>query len=129
MSYSSFLSNEPDFYSVSSADPSSDLLAGTEAFPDAESAWFWCVKTSEAIHAGARLEPGRATTPRPCEAVDIQTVVLRLARQKILSAAHIKALATYGPRQMRPRSTPSAALWQQAMQRITPVLQQKGIVQ
>ena len=125
MSHSSFLANEPDFYSDSS-------LSSTEygqPFADAESAWFWCVQTSEAIHSGARLEAGRATTPRPCEAVDIQTVVLRLARQKILSDAHVKALVTYGPRQMRPRRPIPNALWQQAMQRITPALQQKGIIQ
>lgn len=125
MSHLSFLCNEPDFYS----DSRFEATEGTEAFPDAESAWFWCVQTSEAIHSGARLEPGRATTPRPCEAVDIQTVVLRLARQKVLTDAHVRALVTYGPRQSRPKHKIPNALWQQAMQRITPALKQKGIIQ
>lgn len=127
MSHSSFLCSEPDFYSDSYHSTGSDET-GTP-FPDAEAAWFWCVQTSDAIHSGARLERGRATTPRPCEAVDIQTVVLRLARQNVLSAAHVKALVTYGPHQTRPGHKIPAVLWQQAMQRITPVLQQKGIIQ
>jgi hypothetical protein len=120
MSHSSFLSNEPDFYS--------DLCAETRPFPDAESAWFWCVQTSEAIHSGARLEPGKATTPRPCEAVDIQKVVLRLADEKILNEGHVKALVTFGPRHMRPSQKIPSMLWQQAMERLTPVLQHKGII-
>jgi hypothetical protein len=123
MSHISFFHEESDFYSALSGSDSE-----TVPFNDAESAWFWCVQTSEAIHSGARLTAGRATTPRPCEAVDIQKVVINLARDKILSESHVKALCTYGPRKMRPSKTVPAALWQQAMQRITPVLQQKGIV-
>jgi hypothetical protein len=120
MSQSSFLFEYTDFYS--------DLASEAQPFSDAESAWFWCVQTSEAIHSGARLEPGRATTPRPCEAVDIQKVVLRLADEKILNEGHVKALVTYGPRQIRPNNKIPAMLWQQAMDRLTPVLQHKGIV-
>jgi hypothetical protein len=120
MSHSSFLSAEPDFYS--------ELAYETQPFPDAESAWFWCVQTSEAIHSGARLSAGHATTPRPCEAVDIQTVVLRLARDKVLSDAHVNAMVKYGPRQLRPAQNTYGILWQQAMERITPILQHKGIV-
>ena len=120
MSHSSFFSAEPDFYS--------DLTFQTQPFPDAESAWFWCVQTSEAIHSGARLQAGKATIPRPCEAVDIQTVVLRLARDKILNDAHVKALVTYGPRQLRPTQKTYGILWQQAMERMTPILQHKGII-
>lgn len=125
MSHSSFLCNEPDLYS----DSPENIWENTQPFADAEAAWFWCVQTSEAIHSGARQEHGLATTPRPCEAVDIQTVVLRMARQNVLSPAHVKALVTYGPRHTRPTQKISNALWQQAMQRLTPVLQQKGIIQ
>ena len=120
MTHSSFLANEPDFYS--------ELPYETQPFSDAESAWFWCVQTSEAIHSGARLEAGKATTPRPCEAVDIQTVVLRLARDKILNDAHVNALVTYGPRQLRPTKPTHSIFWHQAMERLTPILQHKGIV-
>ncbi|MDB5477998.1 MAG: hypothetical protein JWM96_493 [Alphaproteobacteria bacterium] len=120
MSHSYFLSDEPSFYSNDSDN--------AEPFPSAEAAWFWCVQTSEAIHSGARLKPGRATTPRPCEAVDIQKVVLRLADKKILTKAHVRAMVAYGPRHLRPSQKIHAAAWSQAMERLTPYLQQKGIV-
>ncbi len=123
MSHVSFLSSDTDFYSGLS-----DSADAAQPFQTAEAAWFWCVQTSEAIHSGARQTAGRATTPRPSEAGDIQKVVFNLARDKILTESHIKALCTYGPRKMRPSKTVPAALWQQAMQRMTPILQHKGIV-
>lgn len=124
MSHSSFLSDVSGFYS----EPSHESLENTQPFKDAESAWFWCVQTSEAIHSGARLEPGRATTPRPCEAVDIQKIVLRLARENVLTPNHVKAMVDYGPRQERPSRPLPNFYWQQAMETLTPLFQQKGIV-
>jgi len=118
MSQSFFLSNEPSLYPE---------IPDSEPFHDAEAAWFWCVQTSEAIHSGARMEPGLGT-PRPCEAVDIQKVVLRLADQKQLNAHHVDALVKYGQRQLRPTRLPAAHYWHQAMHRMTPILQRKGII-
>lgn len=104
-------------------------LLGTQPFPDAESAWFWCLETSEAVHNGARLRAGMGAVSRPCEPVDIQNVVLRLARQQLLNNAHLRALCLYGQQQLRPKHTNTdAVLWHQAMQRMTPVLQRKGII-
>ena len=119
MSHVSFLCNEPSLYNA---------FDDSQPFDDAEAAWFWCVQTSEAIHSGARLQPGMASTSRPCEAVDIQKVVLRLADQKLLNAKHIEALVTYGPRHLRPSQPLPALYWHQAMQRMTPILQRKGII-
>jgi len=110
--------------------PSRDIwLAGTTAFPDAEAAWFWCLETSEAVHNGARLRAGMGAVSRPCEPVDIQTVVLRLARQRLLNDAHLRALCFYGQQQIRPSRPDDIWLWQQAMDRLTPILQRKGIIQ
>ncbi len=99
-------------------------------FPDAEEAWFWCVSTTEARYGGARQQAGMTETPRPCEAVDIQKVVLRLADQKLLRLPHLKTLAHYGRIQLRPsgKKQRDTILWTQAMQRLTPPLQRKGIV-
>lgn len=107
---------------------SSQTIPGTTPFPDAESAWFWCLETAEAAHNGARLRAGMGAVSRPCEPVDIQTVILRLARQQLLNDAHLRTLAAYGRRQMRPSRENDAKLWQQAMNRLTPPLQRKGIV-
>lgn len=108
----------------------SKWLSGTVAFADAEAAWFWCLETSEAVHSGARLRAGMGAVTRPCEPVDIQNVVLRLARQQLLNNAHLRALCTYGPQHMRPEEdTHDSYLWEQAMNRMTPILQRKGIIQ
>lgn len=104
-------------------------LAGTQPFPDAESAWFWCLETTEAVHSGARMRAGMGAVSRPCEALDIQNVVLRLVRQQLLTTAHLRTLCVYGQRQMTPSFFSSdALLWQQALDRMTPILQQKGII-
>ena len=103
-------------------------LAETQPFPDAEAAWFWCLETAEAVHSGARLRAGMGAVSRPCESVDIQNVVLRLVRQQLLNDAHLRTLCTYGRQQMRPGNPADAWLWQQAMNRMTPPLQRKGII-
>ena len=123
MSHSSFLAGEPDLYAASF-----EPLPGTVPFADAESAWFWCVETSDAIHGGARLRAGMGSTPRPCEAVDIQKIVIRLNHDRILSDKHIDAMVRYGQRQTRPVRMPDTHVWQQAMARLTPALQRKGII-
>ena len=123
MSHSSFLSGDPDLYTTFF-----DPLPGTTPFADAESAWFWCVETSDAIHNGARLRAGMSRTPRPCEAVDIQQIVIRLSREQILDDRHIDALVRYGQRQTRPTRMPDTHHWHQAMTRLTPELQRRGII-
>ena len=131
MSHSSFLCNDPSVF----AEPHDQTrLNGETPFDDAETAWFWCIRVSDAIHSGARTSQhvtpsawGSAT--RPCEAVDIQKVVLRMAHQKILTDRHINVLSLYGKRRTRPAANSTARLyWQQAMNHLTPALQRKGIV-
>jgi hypothetical protein len=106
-----------------------EQAAGTK-FTNAEEAWFWCVRATEARHGGARPRAGMASTPRPCEAVDIQNVLLRLARHNILTDAHLGLLGRYGRLQLRPGSKTAhdLKLWQQAMDRLGAALRQKGIV-
>lgn len=119
MSHISFLSNEYSFYDDSPL---------TYAFADAEAAWFWCVKTSEAIHGGAQMRGGASTMPRPCEAVDTQKIVLRLAREKILTDRQVAVLVKYGAQWKRPTHRTDSLLWKQAMTKMTPILQHKGII-
>lgn len=131
MSHSSFLCNDPSVFMDS---PHPQSVNGEIPFHDAEAAWFWCVQVSDAIHSGARNHPDTTpsawgSTKRPCEAVDIQKVVLRLAQQKILTDRHINVMTRYGKRHLRPAGNSNAHLyWQQAMNHLTPVLQRKGII-
>lgn len=144
MSHSSFLCNDPSIYAA--MPPSgTDNHAGINETPfdDAESAWFWCVRVSDAIHNGARTgnaaqnmhatriynNSAWGSASRPCEAVDIQKIVLRLSQENILTERHINVLSLYGKRRLRPAANSKARLyWQQAMNHMTPVLQRKGIV-
>lgn len=130
MSHSSFLCNDP---SVFAENPASDTVLSEVPFDDAESAWFWCVRTSEAIHSGARtgryINSTWGSASRPCEAVDIQNIVLRLSRQNTLTERHIRVLSLYGKRNLRPAPHSKARFyWEQAMSSMTPVLQRKGII-
>ncbi len=130
MSHSSFLCNEPSVFAMT---PSPDGSIHEIPFDDAEAAWFWCVRISDAIHSGARagryINTAWGSAQRPCEAVDIQNVVLRLSHQKILTDRHVRVLSLYGKRNLRPAANTGARVyWQQAMNHMTPVLQRKGIV-
>mgnify|MGYP006427955061 CR=1 FL=1 len=100
-------------------------------FDDAEQAWFWCIQAREAQIHGARLAKGMGEAPRPCEPLDILTVVDRLYRRRDLDAAHLRVLATYGQQVLRPdhlRQNRAAKLWDEAFATLTPPLRAKGIV-
>lgn len=126
MSRSSFLCGAPSLFDAEDQ--------AVIPFDSAEAAWFWCVRVSDAIHAGARsggfINSDWGSRFRPCEAVDIQSVVLRLSRNRILDRNHVRVLGFYGKRRLRPPSSSRNAcrLWFEAMDRLTPVLQQKGII-
>lgn len=103
-------------------------------FADAEEAWFWFVTAQTAKNEGARYVSGQSVMPRPCEPNDILKVVDRLYRNRRLLRDHLLVLRHYGLRNMPPdwrRTKEQRAhhLWKQAMERIEPVLQSKGIVQ
>ena len=125
MSHASFLCGDPSVF-----DPAESALV---PFDSAEDAWFWCVRASEAIHAGARsgspINSDWGSRYRPCEAVDVQNVVLRLSRRHILNPHHVRVLSLYGKRRLRPPFASHARhLWFEALHHMTPILQRKGII-
>lgn len=111
----------------------SDTLIG-EAFPTSSACWFWCIACLDARRDGARFEAGKST-PRPCEPDDVLREVVRLVTRRRLRRAHLRILMLYG----RQRCAPSrhaggeeagfAVLWDEALDRLTPLLRAKGIVQ
>jgi hypothetical protein len=105
----------------------------SEPFPTVEEAWFWCVQSRSAQVQGARIAAGRGDRPRPCEPLDILTVVDRLYRRHRLMAEHMQVLAIYGRRLLRPdpdarRERRAAWLWDEALKILEPTLRDKGIV-
>lgn len=105
----------------------------TTPFDSAEEAWFWFIQAQAARDDGARFSAGQGTFPRPCEPVDILKVVDRLYRQRRLLMDHLLVLRHYGRRLMAPdarriKEAKAFKLWSEALERMTPTFERKGIV-
>ena len=106
----------------------------TMAFSCAEEAWFWFIQAQAARNDGARFSVGLGLVARPCEPIDILKVVDRLYRQRRLVMDHLLVLRHYGRRLMPPdarrvKEVRAHGLWVEALERMTPILERKGIVQ
>lgn len=105
-----------------------DAARSPEPFPDAEQAWFWTMASLRARHDGAVRRSG-AGRPRPCEPDDVIRCLDQLYRRRRIDLAHGMALRIWGERQVAPRAEHrDAALWREAMDRLSWVLRNKGIV-
>ncbi len=105
----------------------------TVAFATAEEAWFWGMQCLAARADGARYRAGLAALARPCEPDDLLVSLETLVRAGRLRAAHIRTLFAYGrklaaPDARRGDETQAARLWDEALDRLTTPLRQKGIV-
>lgn len=113
--------------------PRTQRADNTTPFDSVESAWFWFMAAHEAKLSGARFTAGKATTPRPCEPVDILKAVDRLRRNRRLTRDHLYVMAHYGRRKCAPNPTLAKEqkgyiLWAQAMNRLSQPLCRKGIL-
>ncbi|CAA7627412.1 hypothetical protein [Magnetospirillum sp. SS-4] len=102
-------------------------------FSSAEEAWLWYARCQIARDEGVRYTAGLADIPRPCEPDDIAREVGRLHRGRRLRPGHLRVLGRFGGRLTAPDpqgdATPGeAALWDEAMDRLTTPLRHKGIV-
>ena len=114
--------------------PKSSSGADIQAFDSAEEAWFWFIQAQSAKNDGARVSAGQGLLTRPCEPVDILKVVDRLYRQRRLLMDHLLVLRHYGRRLMAPdarraKEVKAHNLWVEALERMTPILERKGIVE
>ena len=101
-------------------------------FDSAEQAWFWFVRCQMVRRDGARL-PTSGCMGRPCDPDDIYVALLALQRRAVLHESHLNILGRYGlrghPPDPRCREEAAAAkLWDEALDRLTTVLRDKGIV-
>lgn len=102
-------------------------------FDNTEEAWLWFILAQEARNDGAQCRSGLGLAARPCEPADILQCLDRLYRNRRVSMDHLLVLRHYGKRQMPPepsraKEARAAALWQEALERLEPVLVRKGIV-
>lgn len=102
-------------------------------FNTTEEAWFWFIQAQAARSEGARFSAGLGTVTRPCEPMDILKVLDRLYRQRRVLMDHLLVLRHYGRRLMppdprRPKEMRAHSLWVEALERLHPLLERKGIV-
>jgi hypothetical protein len=103
----------------------------TEAFRDAEQAWFWTMGALAARRDGTGR--GGGGTPRPCDPDDVVKCLDGLYRQRRIDLLHARILRIWGERQTAPDPTyagerADAKLWREAMDRLEWPLRVKGIV-
>jgi len=100
-------------------------------FRDGEALWFWFV-SSQRIRDGLRR--GRESDTRPCELIDIETLVTRLYLSGKLSADQLDAMKEYGGRRRAPNQhvwaeNRAAGLWSAAMRTLTFAAAARGWVE
>lgn len=104
-----------------------------EPFANAEEAWLWYARCQISRLDGVRFTADAGEVPRPCDPDDIYRAVDGLYRTKVLDRGHIGVLGRFGRRLVPPDpwggDTPAeAALWDEALDRLTTILRGKGIV-
>ena len=102
-------------------------------FKSVEEAWFWFIAAQQARNDGARYVAGIGTIRRPCEPVDILKVLDTLYRKRRLLRDHLLVLRHYGRRYMAPdlrrvKEQRAHYIWREALDRISPILEKKGII-
>jgi hypothetical protein len=105
----------------------------TEPFDSAETAWFWFQRARQARAEGARLDGDPLAAARPCDPDDIARAVRRLTVAGVLRPDHARVLDRHGrrlspPDARVPEEERDAALWAEALDRLTTPLRRKGIV-
>lgn len=107
--------------------------AAGEPFGSAEEAWLWFSRCQLARIEGVRPAGGMGGAVRPCDPDDIYRAVMVLVRRRVLAGGHLTVLGRFGARLAPPDpwadDTPGeAALWAEALDRLTTALRDKGIV-
>lgn len=102
------------------------------AFESAEEAWFWFVRCQQVRREGAQLSGGGAFS-RPCDPDDIYRAIVGLHHRGLVGRTHLTVLGTFGligrPPDARCADEATAArLWAEALDRLSTILQAKGIV-
>lgn len=112
--------------------PRPDDSSTTTAFTSAEEAWFWFVRCQEVRRDGARFGDS-GNLQRPCDPDDIYLAAVTLHRRGLLNMPHLTVLGRFGlrgyPPDARCRDEQRAArLWDEALDRLSTILREKGIV-
>jgi hypothetical protein len=104
---------------------------GSRRFADAEHLWFWFV-SSRRIRSGFRH--GGENETRPCELLDVETLITRMYLSGKISAAELECLKKYGdmrrgPNQYMWDENKDAALWLSGMRAIGIAARDRGWIE
>lgn len=102
-----------------------------QKFRDGEALWFWFISSAR-IRDGLRKV--RESNTRPCELIDIETLVTRLYLSGKLSPEQLEAMKEYGVRRRAPNQhvwaeNRAAGLWSAAMRTLTHAATAKGWIE
>ncbi len=100
----------------------------TERFQNAEQLWFWFMY-SKSVQNGFCYN--KSSIRRPCELLDVETLITKLYLSGKLSSAQLETLKKFGDKKRAPHQyiyseNKSAALWKTAMETITESAKTKG---
>lgn len=99
-----------------------------EKFQNAEQMWFWFIYSKAAqngfVHHGASIH-------RPCELLDVETLITKLYLSGKLSNAQLNVMKKFGDKRRAPHQyiyseNKAAMLWNTAMDTLTEAAHNKG---
>lgn len=100
----------------------------TEKFQSGERLWFWFLYT-KSIQNG--FNRNHATIRRPCEILDVETLITKLYLSGKLSDEQLNVMKKFGDKKRAPHQyiyseNRAAALWNSAMQTLENAARDKG---
>ena len=96
-------------------------ISVSEKFQNAEQLWFWFLY-SKSIQSG--FNNNRSSVHRPCELLDVETLITKLYLCGKLSDEQLKVMKKFGDKRRAPHQyiyseNRAAALWKSAMDTLT----------
>lgn len=100
----------------------------TEQFQNAEQLWFWFLYSKSAQNGFVHHY---ANTTRPCELLDVETLITKLYLSGKLSEEQLNVMKKFGDKRRAPHQyiyseNKSAALWKSAMDTLEQAAHDKG---
>ncbi|MCM1293969.1 MAG: hypothetical protein NC311_00190 [Muribaculaceae bacterium] len=104
-------------------------LSTSEKFHNGEQLWFWFVYSKSVQHGVARIHGN--PTRRPCELLDVETLVTKLYLCGKLTAEQLNVMKQFGDRRRAPNQhvwseNRAAALWCDAIATLTAAARTRG---
>lgn len=107
-------------------------LTANEKFQTAEQLWFWFLY-SRSVRNGF-MRSASTSNRRPCELLDVETLITKLYLSGQLSQAHLAVMKEFGDRRRAPHQhiwaeNRPAAIWREAMGILGAAAQKRGWVE